>query len=92
MEIEIPRHIDDPHQFLLWSADEVVPFFSVLMIGIFLGQVFIFAVLAYFVLKLFRRFRDGRPDGYLLHVLYWVGIVPSKARTLFNPYIRRFLP
>ena len=42
--------------------------------------------------KLYRRFRDGRPDGFILHAIYWVGLLPTKAKTIPNPFIRSYLP
>jgi conjugal transfer pilus assembly protein TraL len=42
--------------------------------------------------KFYRRFRDNRPDGYTLHAIYWLGLLPSKALTIPNPFIRRFYP
>ncbi|MFT0213086.1 type IV conjugative transfer system protein TraL [Pseudomonas sp. F1_0610] len=42
--------------------------------------------------KLYRRFRDGRPDGFILHAIYWAGLLPTKAKTIPNPFIRSYLP
>ncbi|MDF5223363.1 type IV conjugative transfer system protein TraL, partial [Vibrio parahaemolyticus] len=40
----------------------------------------------------YRRFRDNHPDGYMLHMLYWGGFIATKAKSLKNPFIRRYFP
>lgn len=90
--IEIPRHIDDPVHFLLWSADEVAPIALGLFIGVLTGSPLLFAGAGWFIATLYSRFRDSKPDGFALHYLYWKGLMPTKARTTPNPYIRRFRP
>ncbi len=90
--ITLPRQIDDPSTLLVWSADEFVPFMLILLIGVLAGQLLIALVIAIPSLKAYRKFRDNRPDGFALHALYWSGLLPSRARTLPNPFIRRFLP
>jgi len=37
-------------------------------------------------------FRDNRPDGYPLHAVYWAGLLPSRALTAPNPFIRQYFP
>ena len=90
--IQLPRHIDDPVTLLIWSADEFVPFMLILLLGVLMGQLLIALVVAIPSLKAYRKLRDNRPDGFALHALYWFGLLPTRARTLPNPYIRRFLP
>ena len=90
--IQLPRHIDDPVTLLIWSADEFVPFMLILLLGVLMGQLLIALVVAIPSLKAYRTLRDNRPDGFALHALYWFGLLPTRARTLPNPYIRRFLP
>lgn len=90
--IELPRHLDDPQRLFLWQADEVIPFTAVLGVGMFTRTLGISLVVAIALLMLLRRYRDARPDGYLLHMLYWYGIWPVKGHTFINPFQRRVLP
>jgi len=89
---EIPRHIDDPPQLLLWSADELVPVLLGLVVGIVLDRLLICLGVGAGMVFVYRRFRDNRPDGYLLHLLYWSGLYPSRARGAANPFRRAFYP
>lgn len=90
--VEIPEGIDDPPQFLLWSVDELIPVVLGLTIGFAINQVGICLVASLFSVKYYRRFRDSRPDGFMLHALYWTGVYPTNAKSMPNPYVRRFLP
>jgi conjugal transfer pilus assembly protein TraL len=90
--IELPRGLDDAHQILLASTDEMVPFFGMLIAGVLLEQLLTCLLLSVVIIKLFRRFRDNRPDGYLYHRLYWFGLMPLKGYGVLNPYRRLFLP
>lgn len=90
--IELPRGLDDAHQILLASTDEMVPFFGMLIAGVLLEQLLTCLLLSVVIIKLFRRFRDNWPDGYLYHRLYWFGLMPLKGYGVLNPYRRLFLP
>ena len=90
--VTIPKHIDDPVTLLIWSADEFAPAAFLLILGILIGQVTIMLVLAVVAIKAYRRFRDNRPDGFPLRAAYWIGLLPRKAITIPNPFIRAFYP
>lgn len=90
--VPIPRDIDEPVTLLLWRADEFVPFFLVICFGMLIGQLLPALGLSWFSVKAYRRFRDQRPDGIVLDVLYWYGLSPSLGRSFPNPWIRHFYP
>ena len=89
---KIPKTLDQPITLLIWSADELVPFSAVVLIGMLMGQFFIALVVALGVTRAYRRFRDIHPDGYLFHVAYWYGFMPIRSRHFPNPFIRTFYP
>lgn len=89
---EIPRHIDEPPHVLLWSAEELAPVAVGLAIGMVIGKALILTVAGLAIAKVYRRFTDGHSDGHLLHALYWYGFLPSRSRTIPNPFARRYLP
>jgi conjugal transfer pilus assembly protein TraL len=89
---KIPRTLDQPITLLLWSADELVPFCAVVVIGMLMGQFLIALVVALGVTRAYRRFRDIHPDGYLFHLAYWYGFMPISSRHFPNPFIRTFYP
>lgn len=90
--VYIPNTIDDPPHFLLWSMDELTPIIVGLSIGMMIGKAFIFTSIGLAVTYLYRKYRDGRPDGYLMHMLYWYGFWPSRSKLIPNPFSRKYLP
>jgi len=90
--LEIPRHVDDPPTLLLWRTDDLVPVVLMIVFGILLDQLLVFLVLGLVLVRLYGRFRESRPDGFALHWSYWVGLVPLKARSCPNPFIRTWAP
>lgn len=89
---EIPRHVDDPPHVLLWSAEELAPVAMGLAIGMVIGEAFVLTLLGLVIANVYRRFNDGHTDGYLLHLIYWFGFLQTRAKTIPNPYARRYLP
>lgn len=88
-ELKLPRTLDDPPQFLLWSADEIIPIILAILFGIMTDHFFAFLLVGFVMWRVMRRFKESRPEGYMLHLLYWIGLPIGKARLLPNPY-RRF--
>ncbi len=89
----MPRNLDDQLMILFWSADELLPGFSIFIVGVLVDQKLICLVIAIFVTKLFRKMKEGNQDGFLLHLAYWSGIFSmNKSRTFPNSFIREYLP
>jgi conjugal transfer pilus assembly protein TraL len=90
--VPIPRHVDEPVTLLIWRADEFVPFFLTLMIGMLLGHLGLALIAGIFCVKAYRRIRDNHPDGVLTDMLYHYGLIPGRGLSFPNPWIRRFHP
>ena len=87
----MPRYLDEPMTVLMWPADEVIPVIACLSVGILIQQKLICVVIGIVAMRFFRKMKEGNPDGYLLHALYWAGLIKGNARTLPNPFIREFM-
>lgn len=92
MEIRIPRHVDLPQLILAWTIDEILPVLVLLVVGIATDWFFSCLALGIALMQLVRRFRESKPDGYLLHWLYWHGLLPLRTRSAINPFQRRIDP
>lgn len=88
-EIRLPRTLDDPPEILLWSSDELVPLMLCIGIGLFIDHFFIMLFVGIVMWRVLRRYKDSRPNGHLMHALYWVGMPLGKHPLLANAY-RRF--
>ena len=90
--VKLPTKVDEPHQFLLWSADEMIPLMTLFVLGAMLDQAMVFTLIGVFITSIYKKYKNSKPDGYLLHYLYWIGLIPAKGKTMINPFIRRFIP
>lgn len=90
--LKMPRNLDDQIMVLFWSADELLPGFAIFIVGVLINQKLICFLFAWAITKIFRKMKEGRPDGFLLHFIYWWGIMGAKSRTFPNPFIREYLP
>jgi conjugal transfer pilus assembly protein TraL len=91
--IKLPRYLDESQTLLpMISADELVPFAVFFAVGMVSNQLEFWFLVGVIATLAFRRFRDTKPDGFLLHWLYWHGVLPLKGSAAINPFIRRILP
>ena len=89
--VYMPRHLDEPMTVLMWPADEMIPIIACLSVGILIQQKLICLIIGIVAMRFFRKMKEGNPDGYLLHALYWHGFVGGGARTMPNPFIREYI-
>lgn len=90
--IQIPNHVDDPAQALLWEVDEVGPIGVGAVAGVLLDAVGWCLLAGLALVYVYRRIKDGNPDGAALHFIYWSGFWPAKAKSFLNPFARRLTP
>ena len=90
--LRIPTKIDEPVQFLLWSSDELIPIMTMMCFGVIMENILFFMAIGYVFMRVYRRFKNRQPEGFLLHVLYWAGFLPQKSRVMVNPFDRRWIP
>jgi conjugal transfer pilus assembly protein TraL len=92
MQVDIPRTIDEPPTVLLWTVDEAMPTLVGLLVGMALGNALIFTLAGVLATRFYRRYRDSRADGHLLHGLYRLGVISNKSRAFAEPFALRFIP
>lgn len=91
--IAIPAHIDEPPYVMFWRLDEVMPIGIALVVGVLMAQLTLCLIAGLITARFYRRYCDNRPDGYLLHALYWhLGLIGRKpVRSMPNAYEREFI-
>lgn len=82
--VRIPRGLDSPPQLLLWQVDELSPVIAGMIIGIAIEQLIICIFIGFLMVKVYKKLRDGRPDGYPIHFLYWFGVIPGAEDKIFT--------
>jgi conjugal transfer pilus assembly protein TraL len=90
--LELPRTIDEPPLMLFWQLDDFCVFCLALAIGIVFDAPGWGALAGIGVVYAYSRYRDGRPDLYALHGLYWAGFTPNVGKSFTNPFVRRYRP
>lgn len=90
--IYMPNHVDDPYQLLLWELDEGLPVGIAAIAGVLTNQMMWCLLAGFALVYVYRRMKDGNPDGAAFHALYWLGLYPTRARTMPNPFARKHTP
>ena len=90
--IKFSNRVNDPPFLLMWSADELAPTLLGLVLGIMIEKAAICCALGYGCTTIYRKFRDSKPDGYFLHLLYRYGFNMNSAKTMINPFTKRLIP
>jgi conjugal transfer pilus assembly protein TraL len=91
--LKMPRNLDDQPFVLFWSADELVPGLTVFVLGVLINEKLVCLLIALAMTRLFRRLKEGNPDGFLLHMGYWYGLIAQRrAYTMPNAFVREFIP
>jgi conjugal transfer pilus assembly protein TraL len=86
--MRIPPTISAPSQLLGKDMDEVAVLALIFMLGILTGQLTISIICLFVVGKLYKKFRGGVQEGYLMHIMYNTGLyIPDNASTI-NPFIK----
>lgn len=87
-DVELPRSIDEMPYVMVWRMDDFMPPIIGLIIGFLTGRPEIFAGLGFALSFFYRKFRQGRPENWVMHALYWWGLLPMRGHSLFNPFER----
>jgi type IV conjugative transfer system protein TraL len=74
----LPRTIDKPTELAGFRMDEIGVFVSVLLVFLLVDRFFTGLVLSGLALAFLRGTRRGRPEGYLFHQVYRIGIPLGK--------------
>lgn len=90
--MHFPRYLDAPTRILFWTLDQIVPFSTMALVGMLTKKLLICLVLGGLISWGLTKFKDSKPDGYLMHMLYWYGLLPLKGRSFLNPFFRRIYP
>lgn len=72
--IEVPQTLDDPPLALIFDAHQLGIVIGAMALGILIEQMIPMIVIGIIASKLFTRYSEGRPNGFVRHALYWRGI------------------
>jgi conjugal transfer pilus assembly protein TraL len=91
-EYYIPKYLDTPKKYLIFSVDEVVAILIIFLVLVFVFKQNILAliacVLTYYGL---RKLKGDKPPHFLLHLFYWHLPPFYRFRQIPDSYKKRFL-
>lgn len=90
--IPFPKYVDAPQRLLFWTTDQVMPFAVLVVIGVIVNSLFLCMILGIGLSWVFTRYRESKPEGFLVYLSYWYGILVPKGRCVVNPFLKRILP
>ena len=81
----IPRTLDAPMLFFIWSADSAIVFIVWAILGAVMGGLgFLFGiVIGFFFFRSYERLKEEGGSGLMLKILYW--FTPSQWASIRNP-------
>jgi len=88
--VAMSRMIDDPMQFFFWQADEVIPICFMIALGFVTDYLITFTLVGLLIGRIYIKYKNNKPDGFLLHTLYWIGLYPKKGK-IPNGLAREYL-
>lgn len=91
-EITVPQTLDAPLLVLVFNASHLFSFIGFSIFGAVINHPFIAAAVGLIVGSFINKFQDKKPDGYLRHIAYYVGIPVMKGRCVPHGLDREFRP
>ena len=86
-----PQHAGDPEILLFLTVDEVIPAGLIIGVGAAIHYLILSVFIAGVVVRLYKKFVESKPRGYLMHRFYLTGLVPKDTRTFINPFVKRII-
>lgn len=85
----IPRYIDDQPKIFFFDLDIFIIGTTCIFLGIITDYLIQGIAVGIFGGYIFMKFKQGKPDSYLFHALYWYGFINLKG--IPPSYMRRFI-
>jgi len=67
----IPKHLDDPPRFLLWTMDEAIVLMAPFMLGIIFSHVLLALMVGASLLLGMKKIKGNEGPNFLFNVMYW---------------------
>lgn len=91
-ELRFPTYASQSARLLIWTPDQVIPAATMFGVGIVTGMLTYTVPVGLLLSWAYTKYSAGKPDGYLIHKAYWLGLYSISARSAINPFLRKVLP
>lgn len=90
-QIDVPQTLDDPPIVLIFDAHQLGIVIGGMALGILVEQLIIMTIVGAVVSKIYTKYSDGKPAGFVRHALHFRG-VPMLGRRYPHGLDREFRP
>ena len=91
-ELPLPRTVDELPYLFVWRLDDLLIPAITTGFGFVTGTPILLGLAGLGLAYLYQRYRAGRPELYLVHRLYWLGLYPGRGLSFPNALQRLYLP
>lgn len=90
-EIPFPQYVDDPKIIGIWTFDQFAIVGIFMIGGVLIGYTWTCIGIGIISTRYIRRMREGMPDGFLLHKIWWMGLLKIEGKSFPNPFQREYI-
>lgn len=76
-DLRIPRYLNSLPQLAWWEIDEIMPSVALLGMGLMFEHLLPSLLAGLAITRVLQRVKVFKPDGYLFHLLYVLGLQNS---------------
>ena len=80
--VRVPKMVNELMQIGFWEVDEAALMVAGVILGIMVDMLITGFICGVFLSGIFAKYKQGKNRGFLLHYLYWHGLLPLKN----NPF------
>lgn len=91
-EHQIPQTLDAPPLALIFNASQLFSFIGFAILGVVIDHPFIAGGVGLIFGSFLTKYADKKPDGFLRHMTYFLGLPMLTGRSIPNGLDRDFRP
>src|SRR6478672_5700964 len=80
-DLPLPRSVDELPYLFVWRLDDFLLPAVTTALGFVAGAPVLFGLGGFVLAWLYQRYRAGRPELFVVHWLFWLGLYPGRGRT-----------
>lgn len=89
VKTRFPKTIDKPMLMLLWELDEFALFVIPAVVSLFMRELIFGIAVGFLLMKVYAKFKSGKPNNYIFHLSWKYGIVKVKGTP--PAYVTKFI-
>ncbi len=91
-ELPLPRSVDELPYLFVWRLDDFLLPVVTTALGFVAGAPVLFGLGGFVLAWLYQRYRAGRPELFVVHMIYWLGLYPGRGHNCANALQQAYRP